>query len=97
MDDHKEEHIEECLVFALGSEKSNLFLCSHLYYYKKGPTFVHRPPGIRFQPRYSAIRDSSGEVSVSCWEWISRHGVGTIHRIRGKFNQAEILTERISN
>ena len=26
-------------------------------------------------------------VSVSCWGWLSGRGMGTIHRIRGKFNQ----------
>ena len=53
----------------------------------EGPSLVYRPPGTRFDHRYSASRVRSGRVSESCWGWISRRGIGTIHRIRGKFNQ----------
>ena len=54
---------------------------------KEGPTFVYHTSVTRFDHRYSANRARSGRVSVSCWGWISHRGMGTIHRIRGKFNQ----------
>ena len=58
---------------------------------KEGPTFVYRPPSTRFDHRYSAIRAWGGRISVSCWGLISRRGMGTIHRICGKFNQQKYL------
>ena len=54
---------------------------------KEGPTFVYRPPSARFDNRYTAIRARSDRISVSCWGWISPCWTGTIHHIRGKFNQ----------
>ena len=92
MEVHKEEHIEERLVFAVGNDdrdwKKVIFSDEVTFSTaKEGPTFVYRPPGTRFDHRYSAIRARSGRVSMSCWGWISHRGMGTIHHIRGKFNQ----------
>ena len=88
---HQEEHIEERLVFVVENDdrdwKKKIFSDEVTFSTKKGPTFVYRPPGTRLDHRYSAIHVRSSKVSVSCWGWISRRVMGTIHRIRGKFNQ----------
>ena len=81
---HEEEHIEERLVFAMGNGDR---YWRKVFFSVEGPTFVYRSPGTRFDHRYSAISARSGVVSVSCSGWISRRGMGAIHRIRGKFNQ----------
>ena len=92
MEVHKEEHIEERLVFAMGNSdpdwKKVIFSVEVTFSTtKEGPTFVYRSPGTRFDHRYTAISTQSGVASVSCWGWMSCRGIGTIHRIRGKFIQ----------
>ena len=68
---HKEEHIEEHLVFAVGKwyrdwKRIGLIFSDEVIFSstKEGPIFVDHPPGTRFDHRYSAIRAQSGRVSV---------------------------------
>ena len=81
---HKEEHIEECLVFVVGNDdqdwKKVIFSDEVTFSItKEGPTFVYRHPGTRFDQRTSTIRARSGRVAVSCWggflvvEWAQSH------------------------
>ena len=63
----KEEHIEERLIFEMGigdrDWKKVIFPVEVTFSTtKEGPTFVYRPPGNRFDHRYSAIRVRSGRV-----------------------------------
>ncbi|KAJ4437463.1 hypothetical protein ANN_17607 [Periplaneta americana] len=58
---HKEEHIEERLVFAVrnGDRDWKRIIFSDEVTFsttKEGPTLVYRPPGIRFDHRYAVIR-----------------------------------------
>ena len=77
---HKEKHIEECLVFDMVNGvqdwKSNFFSVEVTFSItQKEPIFVYRPPGTRFDHRYSAIRARSGRVYcvvLGGGEWTSR-------------------------
>ena len=69
---HKEEHIEERFVFAMGNGdrdwKKVIFSVQVTFSTtKEGPIFIYHPSDTRFHHRYSAIRARSGVVSVSCW------------------------------
>ena len=58
---HKEEHVEERLVFAVGNDQDWKKVI-----FSDEVTFVYCTPVTRFEHRYSAIRARSGRVSVSC-------------------------------
>ena len=67
-----EEHIEQRSVFAAGNDDQDwkkVIFSDELTFSttKEEPTFVYRPPGTRFDHRYSVIHARSCRVSVSCW------------------------------
>ena len=58
---HKEGHIEESLVFAVGNDDQDwkkVIFSDEVTFptTKEGPTFVHRTPVTRFDHRHSANR-----------------------------------------
>ncbi|KAJ4426367.1 hypothetical protein ANN_27181 [Periplaneta americana] len=80
---HKQEHIKECLVFAMGNGDWNwkrIIFSNEVTFstIKEGPTLVYHPPGTQLDHRYAAIRACSGRVSVSfhtsqlIWDWFAR-------------------------
>ena len=95
---HKEEHIEERLVFAVGNDDQDWKKVSDEVTFsttKEGPTFEYRTPVTRFDHIYSAICARSGRVSVLCWggffagEWaqsIAFAGNSTSRNINGCWN-----------
>ena len=67
----REVHTEERFVLVVGNDdrdwKKVIFSDEVTFStVKEGPTFVYRPPGTRFDHRYSAIHARSGRVSMLC-------------------------------